>query len=89
MGRHDFLYQDKELPHRAVAVYLYLEDRANANGECWPSIKRMAEELKLSESTIRRALKDLRKAKLVTSWQRYRPNGGKSSLCYRIKGKGG
>lgn len=88
MGKHDFLYQS-ELPHRAVAVYLYLEDRANEKGECWPSIRRMAEELKLSESTIRRAMRDLRKAKLVTSWQRYRPNGGKSSLCYRIKGKGG
>ena len=45
MGIHDFLYKNPELPSRAVAVYFYLEDRANAKGECWPSIKRMAEEL--------------------------------------------
>ena len=89
MGIHDFLYKNPELPSRAVAVYFYLEDRANAKGECWPSIKRMAEELKLSGSTIRRALKDLRKENLITTRQRYRPNGGKSSLCYKIKGKGG
>ncbi len=85
MGRHDFLYQDRELPHRAIAVYLYLEDRANENGECWPSLNKMASELKLSRSTIRRALKDLREVKLVTTRQRYRANGGKSSLCYTIK----
>ena len=85
MGRHDFLYQDRELSHRSIAVYLYLEDRANENGECWPSLNRMASELKLSRSTIRRALRDLREAKLVTTRQRYRANGGKSSLCYKIK----
>ena len=85
MGRHDFLYQDRELSHRAIAVYLYLEDRANENGECWPSLNKMASELKLSRSTIRRALKDLREVKLVTTRQRYRANGGKSSLCYKIK----
>ena len=85
MGRHDFLYQDRELSHRAIAVYLYLEDRANEKGECWPSLNKMASELKLSRSTIRRALKDLREVKLVTTRQRYRANGGKSSLCYKIK----
>ena len=89
MGIHDFLYKNPELPSRAVAVYFYLEDRANAKGECWPSIKRMANELKMSESTIRRALHDLRNAQLVTTRQRYRPNGGKSSLCYKIKKEGG
>lgn len=89
MGRHDFLYRNHALSHRAVAVYLYLEDRANADGECWPSIKRMAKELKLSESTIRRAMKDLKAEKLLETKQRYRADGGKSSLCYRIKGKGG
>ena len=55
MGRLDFLYR-MELPHRAVAVYLYLYDRANRDGECWPSIPTIARELKLSESTVRRAI---------------------------------
>ena len=85
MGKHDFLYQNHELSHRAIAVYLYLEDRANAKGECWPSLKRMAEDLKLSQSTLRRGIKDLERAKLLETKQRYRTNGGKSSLCYTIK----
>ena len=54
-----------ELPHRAVSVYIYLMDRANRDGQCWPAIPTIARELKLSQSTIRRALRDLRKAGLL------------------------
>ncbi len=81
MSRLDFLYC-MDLPHRAVSVYIYLFDRANKNGECWPAIPTIAKELKLSESTIRRALRDLRKAELLKTEQRYREKGGKSSLLY-------
>ena len=84
MSRLDFLYA-ADLPHRAVAVYLYLSDRSNKEGECWPAIPTIAEELKLSESTARRASRDLKKEKLLTTEQRYRKNGGKSSLCYKIQ----
>ena len=84
MGRLDFLYR-MDLPHRAVSVYIYLYDRANKNGECWPAIPTIAKELKLSQSTLRRALKDLRKAGLITTEQRYREKGGKSSLLYKIR----
>ena len=84
MGRLDFLYRS-ELPHRAVSVYTYLSDRANKDGECWPSIPTIARELKLSQSTVRRALHDLRKAGLLTTEQRLRDNGGKSSLLYTLK----
>lgn len=84
MSRLDFLYR-MDLPHRAVAVYIYLVDRANKNGECWPAIPTIAKELKLSESTVRRALKDLRKARLIETEQRYREKGGKSSLLYKIR----
>ena len=84
MGRLDFLYR-MDLPHRAVSVYIYLYDRTNKNGECWPAIPTIAKELKLSESTVRRALKDLRKAGLLETKQRYREKGGKSSLLYKIR----
>ena len=83
MGRLDFLYR-LELPHRAVAVYLYLYERANRDGECWPSIPTIARELKLSESTVRRAIQDLKKAELLVTEQRYRARGGKSSLRIRL-----
>ena len=84
MSRLDFLYR-MDLPHRAVAVYIYLANRANKNGECWPAIPPIAKELKLSQSTVRRALNDLRKAGLITTEQRYRDKGGKSSLLYKIQ----
>lgn len=84
MGSLDFLYRS-DLPHRARAVYIYLADRANRNGECWPAIPTIARELKLSQSTVRRALRDLREAELITTEQRLRSNGGKSSLLYTLK----
>ena len=84
MSRLDFLYRT-ELPHRAVAVYIYLVGRTNENNECWPAIPTIAKELKLSQSTVRRALHDLRKAGLLETEQRYRTKGGKSSLLYKIR----
>lgn len=84
MGRFDFLYK-MDLHHRAVAVYIYLADRANRDGECWPAIPTIARELKLSQSTVRRALQDLRKVELLETEQRYRVKGGKSSLLFRLK----
>ena len=47
MSRLDFLYRT-ELPHRAVAVYIYLADRTNENNECWPAIPTIAADLKYS-----------------------------------------
>ena len=82
MEKHN-IYQ-KELPHRAVTVYVYLADRTNRQGECWPAISTIARDLKLSPSTVRRALRDLRKAGVIESEQRYRDNGGKSSLLYKL-----
>ena len=84
MSRLDFLYR-RELPHRAISVYSYLADRADKNGECWPAIPTIAAELKLSQSTVRRALHDLRKSGLLETKQRYRAKGGKSSLLYKIQ----
>ena len=86
MSRLDFLYR-MEPPQRAVSVYICLADRANKDGECWPAIPTIAAELKLSQSTVRRALRDLRKADLLENEQRYRTKGGKSTLLYKIRGR--
>lgn len=86
MSRLDFLYRT-ELPHRAVAVYIYLADRTNENNECWPAIPTIASDLKLSPSTVRRGIRDLKKAGLLKTEQQYRKNGGKSSLLFRLKSR--
>lgn len=84
MSRLDFLYR-AELPHRAVAVYIYLADRTNENNECWPAIPTIAADLKFSASTVRRGIRDLKKAGLLETEQQYRKKGGKSSLLYRLR----
>ena len=84
MSRLDFLYRT-ELPHRAVAVYIYLADRTNENNECWPAIPTIASDLKLSPSNVRRGIRDLKKTGLLETEQQYRKNGGKSSLLFRLK----
>ncbi|MCI7210750.1 MAG: helix-turn-helix domain-containing protein, partial [Ruminococcus bromii] len=62
-----------------------LHDRANKDGECWPSVKTIAGDIKLSPATVRRAIKDLKKAGLIETEQRYREQGGKSTLLFRLK----
>jgi DNA-binding MarR family transcriptional regulator len=84
MGYFDSIYSS-DLPHRARAVYMYLKDRTNKNGICWPSIKTIARELKLSRATVCRALDDLCKAGLLAKENRWRENGGKTSNLYKIQ----
>ena len=75
------LYQS-ELPTRAIAVYLYLRGRANKEGVCWPAIQTIARELKMSESTVRRGVRDLQKAGFLTVEERFRWNKADSSNRY-------
>lgn len=84
MGRFDKIYK-MNLPHRAVAVYCYLYERANEERECWPAIDTISSEIKLSRSTVKRAIADLKKAGFIETEQRYRTRGGKSSLMFLIK----
>lgn len=83
MGYFAVIYE-KDLPHRAKAVYMYLRDRSNAQGQCYPFIGTIARELKLSRRTVERAIADLVRAGLITKEQRWRENGGRSSLLYTL-----
>ena len=83
MSKYDKI-KNLNLPHRAVVVYYYLCEHANKEGECWPAVPTIAREIKLSEKTVRRAILDLSKAKIVETEQRYRTKGGKSSLLFRL-----
>lgn len=73
------------LPHRAVAVYMYLKDRTNGDGVCWPAIPTIASQLRLSRSTVQRALRDLERTGWLEKSARYRENGSSSSNCYRLR----
>ena len=83
MGYFNSVYSS-DLPHRARAVYMYLKDRANKDGTCWPSIRTIAGELKFSRATVYRALDDLCSAGLLEREGRWRENGGRTSNLYKI-----
>ncbi len=81
---YDKKIYEAELPHRAVAVYLYLKDRVNKEGTCYPAIGTIARELHLSVSTVKRAISDLEENGFIRKKQRWRDNGGRSSLLFEI-----
>jgi len=83
MGYFEKVYQSN-LSHRARTVYMYLKDRAGKDGACWPGIKTIARELKLSRSTVKRALDDLRREGLISKERRWRENGSLTSNRYRL-----
>lgn len=79
------IYADTELPHRARAVYMYLKDRSDGQGKCWPGIKTIATDLGLSRSTVKRALNELVAKGYLLKEERHRPNGSCTSNLYSIR----
>ena len=69
MSKFNFIYAE-DLSHREKTVYIYLRDRADASGVCWPGIKTIAGELGLSPRTVQRALADLEHRQLIEKRQR-------------------
>ena len=79
------IYADTELPSRARAVYMYLRDRADSEGKCWPGIKTIASDMRLSRSTVKRALTDLEQHGYPQKIPRYRDNGSSTSNLYSVQ----
>lgn len=84
MSYYKKLYENGELPHRAKLVYMYLHDRMDKERKAWPGINRMAMDLSLSRSTVKRALADLEKHGLIRKEAHYRENGGATSNRYYL-----
>ena len=78
------IYADPEVSHRALTVYMYLKDRSDGQGKCWPGIRRIGEDLKLSRSTVKRALGELAARGYLSKERRYRANGSSTSNLYTI-----
>ena len=72
-----------DLSHRARSVYMYLKDRADRDGKCWPAIKTIAKELGLSSSTVKRALYEMCQTGLFTKEIRWRDNCGRTTNLNR------
>lgn len=75
---------ESDLKNRALQVLLYLIDRSNKEGTCFPAISTIARELHISVSTVKRALGELVEAGFVIKESRFRENKGQSSNLYTI-----
>ena len=84
MSYFDSIYSDADLPARARLVYMYLQDRANKDGSCWPAVKTIARDLKLSRSTVKRALRDLEQTGYLKKQAQYRGTGSCTSNLYTL-----
>ena len=78
---------DLGLSHKAISVYCYLANRADKNGECFPSVRRIAEDLSIDKSTVYRAFNELEERNLLERKARYHTQGGRRSSLYKIKGE--
>lgn len=85
MSYFDTIYADTLLTPRAISVYMYLCDRADKNGSCWPGIKTIAKDLNICRSTVKRALHDLEQRGYLVKQSRYRPNGSNTSNLYTVR----
>lgn len=74
----------EELGAFLYANEMYLKDRADSEGRCWPAIRTIALELGLSRSTVKRALDDLCKTGLLQKYPRWRENGSLTSNLYHV-----
>jgi len=84
MAYFRMLYEDERLISRDITVYMYLWDRKDTDGKTWPSVRLIGEELHLSLSSVRRAVKVLVNTGYLKVEQRKRENGGDSSNYYWI-----
>jgi predicted transcriptional regulator len=64
---------------------MYLKERSDRDGTCWPAVQTIARELKLSRATVCRALDDLCRAGFLEKSERWRENGGRTSNLYKIQ----
>jgi hypothetical protein len=74
---------DKTLTGNDVRIFSYLVWRAGLKDRAWPGIKRMAEDMGMSDPTIRRSLANL----IVSNWIRRRRRYGSSSVTFLFDNK--
>lgn len=84
MRAFEMIYRD-EVSAKAVSVFRYLLDRQGSHEYCFVSHRRIAADLKISVSTVKRALDELERKGYVDIEQQRRANGSRCSNVYRCK----
>ena len=84
MRAFEMIYRD-EVTAKAVSAFRYLLDRQGSHEYCFVSHRRIAADLKISVSTVKRALDELERKGYVDIEQQRRANGSRCSNVYRCK----
>lgn len=79
----NIIYRES-LTLKAQAVFIYLADRSNKKNICWPGLKRIATDCRVSVSTVQRAIKELLQIGLLIKKPNYRENGSQTSNIYIV-----
>lgn len=74
----------KILSNSTYRVFCILVYHSNSNYECYPSIRRIEKEYKISTKTIQRAIDDLVEMKIITKESRKTDSGKITSNLYKI-----
>jgi len=78
-------WAQKDVTTNEKMVLLALADRHNSDtGECWPSNRRLAEDTRLSEPSIKKITKALAERGLISKEERRTPSGRHTSNMYRL-----
>ncbi|MDY6314476.1 MAG: helix-turn-helix domain-containing protein [Clostridia bacterium] len=83
---HNNLVRSKELRPTEKIVYMCIKAYAYT-GECFPSVKRLAEDAGVCMRTVQRCIKVLCGKGLLTVERRKNANGGNATNLYRIEEK--
>ena len=74
-----------EVRATSVVVYAVLAEHANADQECWPSIRRIAERANVTPNTVRSAVKELEEKGWLTVRGRLTEEGRQTSNLFKIR----
>ena len=76
---------ESSLKSRALSILIYLIDRSNKELTCFPAIPTIAEQLHISVSTVKRALRELEDSGYIIREFRFRENNkGQTSNLYTL-----
>lgn len=81
---HDFLESELLNTSYQKLLYIYLKKFADAQNQCFPSIKKLAALTKMSESKVKTTLGELETQGVIKKENRTRVDGGKSSNLYTL-----
>ena len=81
----NWVVRESDLTGYELLTLLALMSHQNASGECWPSLSRLAQEVRCTKPTVLNALNGLREKGFVTWYKRSFEDGSPATNFYRVQ----